>query len=89
VDGECPGLITTDLFQGGLYRIHFTFDEYYKQSNSEIHFPQAEVSSYSSCILNLLQCKLSGNEMLCKVQVLATISSYVLLFKFCSLKYLI
>lgn len=43
VDGECPGLITKDLFQGGLYRIQFSFEEYYKLSNSEIHFPQAEV----------------------------------------------
>lgn len=68
MDGECPGLITKDLFQGGLYRIHFNLEEYYKLSNSEIHFPQAEVSI--SNILNLLHnVELCGNETFCKVQV--------------------
>lgn len=45
-DGQCPGLITRDLFHPGFYRIEFDTEEYSKRSVMKFHFPKVEVAVY-------------------------------------------
>lgn len=43
IEGECPGLITKDLFQTGFYRVKFNTEEYYKRTSIKVNFPEIEV----------------------------------------------
>jgi len=43
LDGECPGLITQDLFLRGLYRLHFDTDDYFKRQNTTTFYPYVDI----------------------------------------------
>jgi len=42
-NGECPGLITRDLFLRGIYRLHLDTDEYFRRQNAASFYPYVDI----------------------------------------------